>query len=859
MTEDPAVRDGSYSKKLLKEFSRSRDKDKWDWEPNAGTAYPLTPRSRHRLDSHDSNASVILDGCVEPGWKLEDILLAAKLLLTDDPHQQNHYRDEAEMRRVYGLVYDVLRYETVLERALDDVGFWGRYGRLKKRDKVVRLLLYDMQGRKFARVGNGAAIARRNEALAEAGLLDIEKALLATRTRLAASLSRLRIGGSALSLDELLPAHLRTAEGVTWGEEGSIASGWVNSAKLPSRSDFVNEMSKLGLRLCSICSPTGELDEDQYAFDPLCPKVVNLHEKARERLAVSDLVRSHSFVFLVLMLIIGFQERSLCVGAAAMVQAIRAGKLCGPVIVTHGTTLAPRHTGYLAELLADVENAGVILVFALGDELDRHRAYLNGLGISLQRYKLYAERYPCAPSSAEIERATIVLATPPCSYTGVRDVVDLAIARGGDLRLLESLTSTDSESPRQPRVLLAEQMATLRYALTRPNVQLLFYEVHTLLPCETTDMIKQAFDYANKMARDKYLREHPQRKKPHPKEPGKRSKRKRSLSVEQIAQKSQQQDESRSNLESEEEALDIPESDLFEMSTLNDLYKQDCGRLLDPGSFIVVVKRKEMMQFNSLFMIKVAEAKGVFGQLTLKRPKTPEPTDDSCDNALAPPTPVPSDPKIDRKKSRKKSKIHFERLAAPTYASVARVLHERQVCPRHHQHLVHEESALESQKSPAPPEPIPDPPALITHCNSQSPPTDSSSEDDDDSDSCANEESPKAKERLESKYANGDSGGGSVVQRSSAKKLYSSALPSPMPDLFDDYVKRKGHGDLFNIRFKPMHLQARRHGPQLRARRLNRIPFQSRLDTVYEHSQSFSYTPSTRTSDGVLVDKGLLK
>ena len=62
------------------------------------------------------------------------------------------------------------------------------------------------------------------------------------------------------------------------------------------------------------------------------------------------------------------------------------------------------------------------------------------------------------------------------------------------------------------------------------------------------------------------------------------------------------------------------------MSDLNDLYEQDCCRFVDQGSFIVVVKRKEMMQFNSLFMIKVAEAKGVFGEPTKQQaPKTPEP------------------------------------------------------------------------------------------------------------------------------------------------------------------------------------------------------------------------------------------
>lgn len=117
----------------------------------------------------------------------------------------------------------------------------------------------------------------------------------------------------------------------------------------------------------------------------------------------------------------------------------------------------------------------------------------------------------------------MVLAIPPCSYTGVRDIVDLAVARGGDVDLLESLTNCwttnddhdhDRHSDReieQLRVLLADQMSTLKYALTRPNVQFLIYEAHTLLPAETTEMVRKVVDYANRMAMEKYLRDHPVR------------------------------------------------------------------------------------------------------------------------------------------------------------------------------------------------------------------------------------------------------------------------------------------------------------------------------------------------------------
>lgn len=122
---------------------------------------------------------------------------------------------------------------------------------------------------------------------------------------------------------------------------------------------------------------------------------------------------------------------------------------------------------------------------------------------------MFIVRYISPPTSIELERATVVLATPPCSYTGIRDIVDLAVARGGDTSLLESLTNDLAGETKQPRALLAEQFATLKYALTRPNIQFLIYEVHTILPSETTEMIQQVVEYANRIATEKYIREHP--------------------------------------------------------------------------------------------------------------------------------------------------------------------------------------------------------------------------------------------------------------------------------------------------------------------------------------------------------------
>ncbi|KAG7211157.1 hypothetical protein KM043_010481 [Ampulex compressa] len=636
------------------------------WAPRAAASARDEKGGDPSTAVYSSHGSMT-EACVRPGWRLKDILLAGKVLQRISPSPE--YADEAEMRRVFGLVYDVLRYNNVLNRALEDAGFWSRNAPLKDRERIVWLLLYDMQGRKFGRRGDAAAMEARERTFQAAGLKDIENALLEAKTRLAASVSRLRIGGSALYLDELLPSHLRNVEGVTWDHRDALASGWVNAAKVSGKEEFVEEMTKLGF--ASRCKREGtELRELEYVFDSLCPKIVNLHDKARERLAVSPLVRDHRFVFL---------ERSLCLGAAALARAIRVGRLCGPVVLTH--SLAPRHTGYLAGLLADIEDVGRLLAFGTGSRRCEYEAYLKRLGITLQRCRVFSEKYTAAASSAELERATVVLAIPPCSYTGVKDIVDLAVARGGDTDLLESLTGTASNSGEadayRSRALLADQLSTLKHALTRPNVQFLIYEAHTVLPAETTDMIRQVVDYANRMAMEKHLREQRARRKGPSAESGERNAKvgKPSKSA-QERPKGRCSGQAGGGCEEDEHSgptsaeISVPDSDLFEIGSIDDVYGEKVANLLNPGCFLAVIRRKEMMQFDSLFMIKVAESKGLFGDPEQQaKPK--------AERVVSPPRPTS---RVASKPTKRTKRIEVDRLMVPTYSSMLRTLGGRQVC-----------------------------------------------------------------------------------------------------------------------------------------------------------------------------------
>lgn len=80
----------------------------------------------------------------------------------------------------------------------------------------------------------------------------------------------------------------------------------------------------------------------------------------------------------------------MCLGAATLAQAIRVARLCGPIILTH--SIAPRHTGYFAGLLADIEDAGRLLAFGVGDRRCEYEAYLTALGVTLQQCRMFSEK-----------------------------------------------------------------------------------------------------------------------------------------------------------------------------------------------------------------------------------------------------------------------------------------------------------------------------------------------------------------------------------------------------------------------------------------------------------------------------------
>lgn len=262
-------------------------------------------------------------------------------------------------------------------------------------------------------------------------------------------MARLRIKNSALSLSELLPPHLKD-EKVTEQAQNNPVTCWINIYKTRDTKTLCNEIEKcFNLKMISDIS---RLNQNNFKWDRHCPHIMVFHSSIRTLLAKSSFVKNHILIV---------QDKSFCLGPATFKKLVTDLELTGGVIQTHINS--PR-TAYLATLLAQNEKVKKLLAFSAGKRKEEYEHYLNQLGMS--NIKLFSDRLIDTLADATyMEEVVAVFATPPNSYSGVVDPIDLVCSGGGDLSMLEILTETGDTQEARERFakVLDEQQKTLRF------------------------------------------------------------------------------------------------------------------------------------------------------------------------------------------------------------------------------------------------------------------------------------------------------------------------------------------------------------------------------------------------------------
>ncbi|XP_058835489.1 uncharacterized protein LOC131692450 isoform X2 [Topomyia yanbarensis] len=554
-------------------------------------------------------------------WRLEDIARAGKLL--KNPPQEVSFDDEFVMRKVYSMIYDVFRFKLVLQQALKNINFYEKHP--QHETTRVWLLLYDMYLRKFAK-REPEMIALKNVLFNEACLLEIEKCLEIHNVKIAAALTRIRIQNSAYSLITLLPPHLQD-EKVAAVVSNPIVTGWINTFRIRNKNQASDLLSSIGLLVIEEPVPSVSslltsnnpkqimyipLSAGRYKWDKLCPQVISIFPENRTEFIRSEIFQRHEMII---------QDRSFTIGPTIFTNLLEYYELTGDVVQTHISS--PRSTAYLASLLFNSRRVRNFLAFGCGSKLNDYRQYMTALGVN--NVKLYAESFIDIPHGAGmIERVVGILANPPSSYSAVSDPIDLICSRGGDLSMLEMLSESEMTNESKQRVakLLVEQRETLKHCMSRPQVQIVLYQTHSVVETENETMVEKVIEYINQKVYEVHVQAAKERELAALAEAAGNQLVNRLLGRQDTnkTNKTEEFCDNQSEVDGDSqktsvEDVEVPLSDQFETSEIPDFCSNhdNCLSFAEDGLFLSLIKRKEVIRLDSKYLIKIAEVRGIFG------------------------------------------------------------------------------------------------------------------------------------------------------------------------------------------------------------------------------------------------------
>lgn len=262
------------------------------------------------------------------------------------------------------------------------------------------------------------------------------------------------------------------------------------------------------------------LQQNHYKWDKVCPLFMSCVPQDRGQFSETELVRNEKFVMQVGILFMILknrisqhiflntkQDRTFSFGPAVFSHLLGYFDIEGDVLQTQVSS--PRSTAYLAALVLHNPRVHEFLAFGAGSRMPEYRAYFASIGCNSVR--IYAENFcDFSVDSNLFEKVVGIFVTPPNSYSGVTDPIDLICSRGGDLTMLEVLTESEMSDNSKLRVaqILEQQRESLRLSLARPQVQFVLYETHSVVETENDLMVRRTIDYVNRNAHIRHIKKY---------------------------------------------------------------------------------------------------------------------------------------------------------------------------------------------------------------------------------------------------------------------------------------------------------------------------------------------------------------
>ncbi|KAH8395209.1 hypothetical protein KR222_002383 [Zaprionus bogoriensis] len=656
---------------------------------------PNGRRSRVLKHCHDTSVRIRLKASAR--WNLPTIANAAKLLRK--PALPVTFQNEHEMRLAYSLIYDVFRYKTVLCNALSDIKFFELEQNkqvslpsspAKKRvqsfslqyindEQRIWLMLFELYDRHF-RIRNSELHEEQAQLYQQADVTVHAAVLWQHRIRLAASISRMRIAVGALRLSQLLPIHLQN-EKVAIAAANPVVTGWINPFLVRNKAEADRILTDMGF---TVHGPDDEkpLLEQHCKWDNICPLVISVIPRNRSEFTKSTLMTKHLFIMqdknfsygpAIMSKLMDYFElygrySHIQCGTISLFQILVSCCLPGDILQTHIDS--PRSTAYLAALFYSVNRVNNFYVYGAGANLKDYRRYMETIGVN--NIRLFGDAFTSFPMESNRFRTVVgVFATPPNSFSAISDPIDLICSRGGDLSMLEVLTESEVSDEGKQRVgcILEEQLLTLTMSMSRPQVQFVLYQTHSIVNTENEDMVAHVLQVINKLALEKHRQAYKEMKRleaiaeaeaaniPAAAMSSKESPRKKDKLSAEDKRKSQPELAAKAGEAAvpqvqlpRVDSIDLictPDIDEFVQDIVPDICinQDDCIKHQTTGSYLALIRRKTLTHLNEKYLISMAERRGLFGKpdrdkvrskaVKLQENNEPPPLDTTYDNSSA--------------------------------------------------------------------------------------------------------------------------------------------------------------------------------------------------------------------------------
>ncbi|XP_014243661.1 uncharacterized protein LOC106663365 isoform X2 [Cimex lectularius] len=580
-------------------------------------------------------------------WTREDLIFTSQLLTLSEKNLVAHAligKNQEQLRRVYTLAFDILRFKPILQEALEDIEFFKTYPQFGLYPWKVWVIVFDLYRRDFLlrdTMESSLEVLFNKENLSE-----IEFALWINKVQLAAAISRLRIKNRAHILEDMLPPHLQITHKIS---NGPVIGGWINTFKIEKSAFFKCLETELK-------DDSDQDPNDNFIKDHIVPRYIHCYNKNRENILNPDLVTKKHFII---------QDKSLCLGAVMFLKVMEKLELCGSVAQTH--IITPPSTAFFASMIANNPNIDQLLIFSTGQKKTEYEKYFHDIGAF--NVSIFSEEFASiSPENRVLHNVIAVMACPPSSNTSITNPVDVAISRGGDFTVMYALTEHYKNEKINENILNV-QRNTLLKAMSMPQIQAVLYETQSRSLTENNEMVSDAVNEINQWAADKHYEEN------------------QGQHIENVnPQEAPETDESSEPQISEEIIVQVPLCDLYEVSCLPDICPDEgeCLQLGSEGIYLALLKRKEVTRLDPTYMINMAEARGLFGRqgdstnvkLTKKK----------AARAFS----------FSLKETKLRPKVEIDKLAAPTFESKHKDIKVDQkllICERHYNHFNTEPSS----------------------------------------------------------------------------------------------------------------------------------------------------------------------